>query len=620
MNVIITLPKSIGSGLNCAAGKITSAINDSEKEVWTFRINEHLEVRPFEFKSIFAFICQFDVRSDISEVRTGLIRAELPEYKYKVTKDKDIPISLPLGIFSGALPGGPEAQCNAPADTMKSYTDKETLIKNAVNKSDFIDPSDSTIKLKSLTEIMGSEAQAKALVASKIWPMVSTANVPNDPNFPVTQGMATAEQIKKLMTDRGSPIVNTAELFVKYGQQYGIDSAFGVGVAEAETSLGQTTCAGISSDCNNYFCIKYVRRPLQDRSVRGSDRNPGPWACYDTPDRAIEDFFSLIKNNYVNANPKQDTPAKICCLPGSGINSHCYLECKSATEDWIVTTVSIRAEIHQSAGTAQDSSDPTQGKGLMHITQEQFTEANCTEDPAINAAYDSMTDQQNLYCGVKWLILQLNKNKDAFANDYSYQEWNKCIFTQSAFAAEGLRKAILDTAALYVGCKHTGSSDTSVCPKPTEPGKCAHSIQCGAFVASVFNYGIQDNSLIGHAQGDQICDGPGIEKKFTDSKDLKPGDIFSMKISDFGHTGIYVGTGSVSADNKKFEPGQEPNKQVVIHSTRGGFRNGQEDMVQYGYLEDIIGSREVTYCTTKTLAQDDRSRSSQELAKNLLGD
>ena len=66
--------------------------------------NDHIEIKPYDFNSIFAFICKFKLRTDgvfvaSSEAVTNLITAEIPEYIVKVEKEKQVLITPPLGVI-----------------------------------------------------------------------------------------------------------------------------------------------------------------------------------------------------------------------------------------------------------------------------------------------------------------------------------------------------------------------------------------------------------------------------------------------------------------------------------------------------------------------------------------
>ena len=131
--------------------------------------------------------------------------------------------------------------------------------------------------------------------------------------FSQLEDKVTREQIIKYVNmNAGDRLKNKGYLFYDLGLKYDIDPAFAVAVAQMETSLGKATCASISRDCSNLFCIKGNNAPDECKLFRD-------YASYSD---GIEAFYKLIKNNYV-ANG-QDTIAKIACAPGSGFSSHCY--------------------------------------------------------------------------------------------------------------------------------------------------------------------------------------------------------------------------------------------------------------------------------------------------------
>ena len=173
-------------------------------------------------------------------------------------------------------------------------------------------------------------------------------------------------------------------------------------------------------------------------------------------------------------------------------------------------------------------------------------------------------------------------------------------------------KKVLDTADLYIGCGYGG---TTPVPIPTTRGDCnGRTMQCGAFVGSVFQ-GLGMSGIVGHANGNIICNAPGIGKKFTDRDQLKPGDIFSTNRDSFGHTGIIVGTGTVSSDNKHFTPGT--GDIIVIHSS--SYYGGDYDGVKYSTLDEVLrdtkpgntipgaalGSNKYVFCRHKVLTKEE---------------
>lgn len=86
-----------------------------------------------------------------------------------------------------------------------------------------------------------------------------------------------------------------------------------------------------------------------------------------------------------------------------------------------------------------------------------------------------------------------------------------------------------------------------------QAGRCR--TQCGSFVSSVFLYtlGVRDEygpDIVPRGNGNQKCDSPNILEKFTDPTLLEVGDLFSSNGQSpaarlYGHTGIFVGWGSV---------------------------------------------------------------------------
>ena len=96
----ITMPKVVGTGLECEG---ISARDDAARgsEVLTYMVPQDVTVLPYNFQSIFAFICDFNAASEatVMDVKTALITAEMPDYTFVLTKKKQIPVTQPLGIL-----------------------------------------------------------------------------------------------------------------------------------------------------------------------------------------------------------------------------------------------------------------------------------------------------------------------------------------------------------------------------------------------------------------------------------------------------------------------------------------------------------------------------------------
>jgi hypothetical protein len=104
----ITMPKSIGSELRCG-NYVAEAKEGSNNLVLEYVIdtNKPLVIKAYDFSSIFAILCSFRV-ADLTKTGeptiSGFITAELgdadtPGYEFSVYKEKDVPITTPLGIL-----------------------------------------------------------------------------------------------------------------------------------------------------------------------------------------------------------------------------------------------------------------------------------------------------------------------------------------------------------------------------------------------------------------------------------------------------------------------------------------------------------------------------------------
>ncbi len=164
---------------------------------------------------------------------------------------------------------------------------------------------------------------------------------------------------------------------------------------------------------------------------------------------------------------------------------------------------------------------------------------------------------------------------------------------------------IVNYAKQYVG----RSYGLSIAPcRPEE--KCT--MQCAAFVGSVFRYAAEGRGVqIRAPPGDGIekCDMIWEVKRnkfgIEDMDKLKPGDIFSSTSSvPEGHTGIYVGKGTLSdrVEETHVYRGFKPDDNgdyIVIHSTKPGG-------VGYSKLKDITQRREIkSFCRHEALCGED---------------
>jgi hypothetical protein len=124
--IYLTLPLDIGSNLKCpgtiinsdnyfyidAEGKnVEGAISVNppagavaERLIYTIQPtppNDRVEILPFEFNTVYVFICKFDIKKseDIATTKTGIITANLTSYKFVHTIKKDVPVTTPVGIL-----------------------------------------------------------------------------------------------------------------------------------------------------------------------------------------------------------------------------------------------------------------------------------------------------------------------------------------------------------------------------------------------------------------------------------------------------------------------------------------------------------------------------------------
>ncbi len=148
--IAITLPKEIGSNLRClgssetktefidANGKNNDGTNlftkDSptvvaEKLIYSIQPEpgkERIEILPFEFNTVFVFICKFDVSSTVDTQKTGIITANLTSYRFVHTLTKDVPVTTPLGILFDPY----ESYCNGVASQSNCYARSDSDPRN----------------------------------------------------------------------------------------------------------------------------------------------------------------------------------------------------------------------------------------------------------------------------------------------------------------------------------------------------------------------------------------------------------------------------------------------------------------------------------------------------------
>ncbi len=164
---------------------------------------------------------------------------------------------------------------------------------------------------------------------------------------PVTKITATKEQIDNYLKEKAGPKLKDAgDIFYEYGNYYGIDPAFAIAVSKQETSLSKDTCASISQDCNNFFCMTHDAAKITDLSTGTC----GTWASFSSVDDGIRAFYIYIKEGYLErekiGEKPQTTPAEITCASGSGFTTHCY--CGTTLEehdDWATKIANFREEV-----------------------------------------------------------------------------------------------------------------------------------------------------------------------------------------------------------------------------------------------------------------------------------
>ena len=155
-NIIISLPNEVGTDLACGDQ------NTLAKEGETYYRNGYntlvykvepsdptqnsIEILPYEFNSIFAFLCSFKA-SGVGDgvAKSGFVTAEMPRYIFKVEQTKDVPITPRLGVLYDPF----ENVC-------KKITDPDKCVKN--KDGDDACYWDSTLTAGDIVESVGSVA------------------------------------------------------------------------------------------------------------------------------------------------------------------------------------------------------------------------------------------------------------------------------------------------------------------------------------------------------------------------------------------------------------------------------------------------------------------------------
>ncbi len=143
--IILTLPLEIGSGLHCAGsneqvylvnaqGKIANQQNAVAEQL-VYRIvpeprKDAVEILPYEFNTVYSFICKFTTSSAVSAVKTGIVTANLTSYTFRHNIKKDVPVTTPVGILFDPY----EAYCNKCGDGLFSRCNADAC--HGLSKSD----------------------------------------------------------------------------------------------------------------------------------------------------------------------------------------------------------------------------------------------------------------------------------------------------------------------------------------------------------------------------------------------------------------------------------------------------------------------------------------------------
>lgn len=112
----IIMPDSIGQDLVCD-GQKAEFVQKEGQDVWRLRYEvipsrgeSRVEIKPYDFNSIYAFICTFTAKNDdeINIEQSGIVTAELRSYVFVHTIEKNVPVTTPIGVLSDPF----ERVCN----------------------------------------------------------------------------------------------------------------------------------------------------------------------------------------------------------------------------------------------------------------------------------------------------------------------------------------------------------------------------------------------------------------------------------------------------------------------------------------------------------------------------
>ena len=116
--IIINMPPEVGTfegddtGAKCR-GQVSCVFAGNQKIECTLTPEKDIEIRQYEFNSIFSFLCEFTTspESAVGTSKTGLITASLPKYEFSLNMEKNVPVTAPLGIIITGATDANERYC-----------------------------------------------------------------------------------------------------------------------------------------------------------------------------------------------------------------------------------------------------------------------------------------------------------------------------------------------------------------------------------------------------------------------------------------------------------------------------------------------------------------------------
>jgi len=439
--MMITVPSVLGSNLKCESikkgddGSIIAQADDCPNGMCTITMLQKWDIRAYEFGEIFPIYCKFTVNTLGSNQQslTGLITAKLDNYKFMLLMEKSVKVTAPLGGW----PISGTTECAAgPKENWDKYTasDMQTMITNAVNKNDM---TVSGTTLKSLTQLVGNENDAKLLVASRIWPPA---------------------------TGSGGSVTAVGEIPQKIqaaANKYNVPFELALKVAAQESSMahckdGTNSCGpdgvkGSSAGCVGIMQIcSWSSCSMTREDVLDIDKN-------------IDCGVKILRSKYDQF--KNGCSGVVAASACEGCNYQSYTEwnaalrgyngwacnCANCDEQYVDRVNSKDVSKYMTTSTTPQTTPSNLIGKIWKLDLADIDSAQCESDVgSIQQIKDS--EQVNINCGVKILAKKKQIDGIAFPSDASLAAWKNCY---------GLKQiGTITTGSVVLGnCEYAGRKD-----------------------------------------------------------------------------------------------------------------------------------------------------------------